>query len=85
MLMNANSPSNGSSKPSDRPRATKQDGGPLSGIRILDLSRLAPGPFATTLLGDLGADVITVEPPDSRRPGAVLDAVPAHGGDPPWV
>lgn len=39
--------------------------GPLKGIRILDFSRLLPGPLATMLLADMGAEVIKVEDPDN--------------------
>ncbi len=37
---------------------------PLSGTRILDLSRILAGPYCTMILGDLGAEVIKVERPD---------------------
>ncbi len=42
---------------------------PLAGLKILDISQGIAGPFCAKLLGDLGADVVKVEPPegDSSR------------------
>ncbi|MCH7867041.1 MAG: CoA transferase [Myxococcales bacterium] len=55
-------------------RKASQDlaAGPLSGIRVLDIASMLAGPYAATLLGDMGADVIKVESTfgdDSRHLG----------------
>ncbi|MEV6974527.1 CaiB/BaiF CoA-transferase family protein [Kitasatospora sp. NPDC093806] len=39
-------------------------GGPLAGVRVLELAGIGPGPFAGMLLGDLGADVVRVDRPE---------------------
>ena len=48
----------------------------LQGVRVLDLSRLLPGPFLTMILGDLGADVVKVEEP---RQGDYMRDFPPRG------
>ena len=48
---------------------SKDPGQPLAGIRILSMAEQWPGPYATMLLADLGADVILVERPGSGDPG----------------
>lgn len=53
---------------------------PLEGIKILDLSRLAPGPFCSMMLGDLGADVLLVEAPADGKLAAAIPGM--RGGDP---
>ncbi|MFB9463348.1 CaiB/BaiF CoA transferase family protein [Streptomyces cinereospinus] len=48
--------------------------GPLTGVRVVELAGIGPGPFAAMLLADLGADVVRVDRPGG--PGLAID--PAH-------
>jgi crotonobetainyl-CoA:carnitine CoA-transferase CaiB-like acyl-CoA transferase len=49
---------------------------PLAGLRVVDCSTVLAGPYCTMVLGDLGADIVKVEPPDG-------DAT--RGWGPPWL
>lgn len=53
--------------------------GPLQGIRILDLSRLLPGPLGTMLMADMGAEVIKIE--DPKQPDYVRMFPPFQNGE----
>ncbi|MFI7669599.1 CaiB/BaiF CoA transferase family protein [Nocardia sp. NPDC049526] len=49
----------------DKAAGVTEHSGPLAGVRVVELAGLGPGPFATMMLADLGADVVRID-----RPGA---------------
>ena len=57
--------------------AASTPGGPLAGVRVVDVSSIVFGPFASAMLADLGAEVIKIE--DPRGGGEVM----RHAGDAP--
>src|SRR5579862_1761767 len=72
-------PSSGAWRPDRMPAADASY--PLSGLKVLDMSRVLAGPFAGRMLSDLGADVVKVEPPDgdvTRQWGKVTAGLPGY-------
>jgi crotonobetainyl-CoA:carnitine CoA-transferase CaiB-like acyl-CoA transferase len=57
-------------------------GGPLEGLRVLDISNVIAGPFAAGMLGDFGADVLKVELPGAGDP---CRAIPPHKDGKPLI
>ena len=52
--------------------------GPLRGVRVIDLTAMVFGPYATQIMADMGADVIKIEPPDGD-PTRYISVAPAPG------
>jgi formyl-CoA transferase len=57
-----------SARPDARARPAADGPGPLAGLRVVELGMLLAGPFTGRLLGDMGAEVIKVEPPGKPDP-----------------
>ncbi|MCW1411255.1 CoA transferase [Rhizobium sp. 1AS11] len=55
---------------------------PLSNVKVVDLTRILSGPFCTMLLGDMGADVVKVEPPGEgdpiRKQGTIVNGLSTY-------
>ena len=61
------------------------EGGPLAGIRVLDLATFIAAPYAATLMAEFGADVVKVELPGSGDPTRRFGSVTGCGETLPWL
>ena len=52
--------------------------GALSGVKVIDLTRVLSGPFCTMLLADMGAEVIKIEPPKGDNVRNQVDKVKGY-------
>ena len=59
---------------------TTENTGPLKGLRVVEMGQLIAGPFCGQLLGDMGADIIKIEPPGAGDPMRVW----GQGDAPVW-
>ena len=62
---------------------TRPAGGPLQGVRIVEMAGLGALPFCGMLLADMGADIVTIAPPASRE-NSVPQQRASHEHDPVW-
>lgn len=63
----------GAPRSATRPESGGASHGPLTGVRVVEIAALGPGPYAAMLLADLGADVVRVDQPSNA--GSVRDIV----------
>ena len=61
------------------PSAGASRGGPLAGVRVLELGSLIAGPFCGRILADFGAEVLKIEPPGVGDPLRTWSLVTEHG------